>query len=200
LLSSDGNIYAFGRNEFGELGNQKKENELSPQRIKIETKFIDISSRWFYNGGISIALSQDGIYFIWGKCGEEIIQTPKPTDFESFVEIYAKYFKVTGKTINFEEQNSVPPLLRQKENIFKTQIILEEENGEKVKVDKTECDDVKLEYFQTDFGNFFFASNFGKWEIVPNMAASPNAKVPFLPEVDIEIKMISAKFHYPDVF
>ena len=46
LLSSDGNIYAFGRNKSGELGNQKEKNELSPHRIKIETKFIDISSHW----------------------------------------------------------------------------------------------------------------------------------------------------------
>jgi alpha-tubulin suppressor-like RCC1 family protein len=45
LLSSDGCIYAFGSNKSGELGNQKEENESSPHRIKIETKFIDISSR-----------------------------------------------------------------------------------------------------------------------------------------------------------
>jgi hypothetical protein len=112
LLSSDGNIYAFGRNKSGELGNQKEENELSPQRIKIETKFIDISSHWTKE--ISIALSQNGIYFNWGQCGEERIQTPKPTNFESFVDIYAKYFKITQKSINFEDQNSVPILLRNK--------------------------------------------------------------------------------------
>jgi alpha-tubulin suppressor-like RCC1 family protein len=112
LLSSDGNIYAFGRNLSGELGNQKEENELSPQRIKIETKFIDISSHWREN--ISIALSQNGVYYNWGKCGEEIIRTPKQTNFESFVEIYAKYFKITHKAINFEDQNSVPILLQDK--------------------------------------------------------------------------------------
>jgi alpha-tubulin suppressor-like RCC1 family protein len=106
LLSSDGNIYAFGRNKSGELGNQKEENERSPQRIKIETKFIDISSHW--NKLISIALSQDGIYYIWGECGEEIIRAPKPTSFESFIEIYAEYFKITHKAINFEDQNSAP--------------------------------------------------------------------------------------------
>jgi alpha-tubulin suppressor-like RCC1 family protein len=106
LLSSDGYIYAFGSNLNGELGNQKEENESSPQRIKIETKFIDISSRW--NQYISIGLSQDGICYIWGQCEEEIIRTPKPTNFESFVDIYAKYFKITNKAINFEEQNSAP--------------------------------------------------------------------------------------------
>jgi hypothetical protein len=127
LLSSDGYIYAFGRNSDGELGNQKEENNgyihafirnifgekvLSPHRIKVETKFIDISSHW--NKFISIALSQDGIYYIWGQCGEEIIRTPKPTYFESFVDIYAKYFKITNKAINLEEQNSVPILKRDK--------------------------------------------------------------------------------------
>jgi tRNA A-37 threonylcarbamoyl transferase component Bud32 len=112
LLSSDGNIYAFGRNKSGELGNQKEKNESSPHRIKIETKFIDISSRWIEE--ISIALSQNGIYYIWGQCGEEIIRTPKQTNFESFVEIYAEYFKITHKAINFEDQNSVPILLRDK--------------------------------------------------------------------------------------
>jgi alpha-tubulin suppressor-like RCC1 family protein/tRNA A-37 threonylcarbamoyl transferase component Bud32 len=111
LLSSDGNIYAFGRNKSGELGNQKQKNESSPQRIKIEIKFIDISSCWFFDNGsrVSIALSQDGIYYIWGKCREEIIRTPKPINFESFVEIYAEYFKITNKAIGF-----VPVQLRDK--------------------------------------------------------------------------------------
>ncbi len=106
LLSSDGFIYAFGCNSDGESGNQKKKNELSPHRIKIETKFIDISSHW--DEFVSIALSQNGIYYIWGNCGEEIIRIPKPKNFESFVEIYAKYLKITNKVINFEEQNSAP--------------------------------------------------------------------------------------------
>jgi serine/threonine protein kinase len=82
------------------LGNQKEKSELSPQRIKTEIKFIDISSHW--RKSISTALSQDGIYYIWGKCGEEIIRAPKPTDLKSFVEIYSEYFKITNKAINFE--------------------------------------------------------------------------------------------------
>jgi alpha-tubulin suppressor-like RCC1 family protein/tRNA A-37 threonylcarbamoyl transferase component Bud32 len=112
LLSSDGYIYAFGRNKYDKLGNQKKENELSPHRIKIDTKFVDISSHWTRFSDISIALSQEGIYYNWGKCVEEIIRTPKPTNFESFVDIYAKYLKITYQAINFEEQNPVPILSR----------------------------------------------------------------------------------------
>jgi hypothetical protein len=114
LLSSDGYIYAFGRNIFGELGNQKEENELSPHRIKIETKFIDISSHGTSDCGISIALSQKGIYYNWGKCGEETTRTPKQTNFESFVDIYVKYLKITHKAINIEEQNSFQIRLQDK--------------------------------------------------------------------------------------
>jgi serine/threonine protein kinase len=89
---------------------------LSPHRIKIETKFIDISSHWTEGDDVSMALSQNGIYYNWGEWEEEIIRTPKPTNFESFVEIYAKYFKITQKAINFEEKNSapIPILLRDK--------------------------------------------------------------------------------------
>ncbi len=76
-----------------------------------------------------------GIYLIWGKCGEEIIRSPKPTNFKSFVEIYANSFKITGKAINFEDQKSAPipdSARNRKENILQTQTRLEEENGEKV--------------------------------------------------------------------
>jgi hypothetical protein len=45
---------------------------------------------------------------IWGECREEIIRTSKPTNFKSFDEIHAKYFKITHKVIDFEEQNSAP--------------------------------------------------------------------------------------------
>ncbi len=46
--------------------------------------------------------------------------------------------KKTHKAINFEEQNSVPIILREKENVLKTRIRLEKENGEKVKANKTD--------------------------------------------------------------
>jgi hypothetical protein len=56
----------------------------------------------FYNKEFLTALS--GIYYNWGKCGKEIIRTPKPTSFESFVEIYAEYFKITNKAINLKNK------------------------------------------------------------------------------------------------
>jgi alpha-tubulin suppressor-like RCC1 family protein len=108
LLSSDGYIYVFGRNQFGELGNQKEENELSPYKINTETKFIDISSHWTKSNDISIVLSLKGIYYNWGKCEEEIIRTPKETNIKSFLEIYVKYLKITHKAIDFELRHKTP--------------------------------------------------------------------------------------------
>jgi hypothetical protein len=207
LLSRDGFIYAFGHNEYGELGNQKEENELSPHKIKIETKFIDISSHWFYKIfselSISIALSQNGIYYIWGKCGEEIIQTPKPTSFKSFVEIYAKYFKITNKAINFEEQNSVPTPLRQQENIVKTQVRLEEENEEKVKANKTEHNlgsDVNRFNSQPNETSSRYKSDFKQLELIGSGGFGKVYKVVnCLDQQQYAIKIITIEgisFHY----
>jgi hypothetical protein len=68
---------------------------------------------------------------------EKILFEHQNQQISNLLLIYAKYLKITHKAINFEEQNSVPIILREQENIFKTQIRLEEKNGEKVKVNKT---------------------------------------------------------------
>jgi hypothetical protein len=86
LLSRDRNIYAFGDNSCGQIGvddrplqtipfkmNDLKTNfwtllgSREPLKIKPfrENKFIAISTHSLHN--ISIALSLDGIYFVWGK-------------------------------------------------------------------------------------------------------------------------------------
>jgi hypothetical protein len=93
-----------------------------------------------------VGLSQNGIYYNWGKCREEIILTPKPTDFKSFVEIYAKYFKITNKAINFEEGN-----------------------GEKVKANKTKYNlgsDVNLFNSQPNETLSRYKSDFKELELI----------------------------------
>jgi alpha-tubulin suppressor-like RCC1 family protein len=91
LLSSDAYIYWFGSN-----GSQ---TQITPNKLKINTnKFIDIESHFHYN--ISTALSTNGIYYIWGKCGEEVIKDPQKTEFKSFDHIFEKYFGITHKTIH----------------------------------------------------------------------------------------------------
>ncbi len=125
LLSSDGHIYWFGSNGI--------EKQMTPKKLAINTnKFTDIASH--YSKSISIALSVNGICYIWGNCGEiGNINEPKVTKFKSFDDIFNHYFGITYKTSNlcYKEQNK-------KENILQTQKRLEEEDGEKVKANKTE--------------------------------------------------------------
>jgi alpha-tubulin suppressor-like RCC1 family protein len=90
LLSNDGVIYSFGMNEYGQLGNGEINSLKTPNRLNHSKKFIDIVSHFKEN--ISIALSFDNIYYIWGKFGSERILEPKETEFRSYNEIFAHYF------------------------------------------------------------------------------------------------------------
>jgi alpha-tubulin suppressor-like RCC1 family protein len=91
LLSRDGDIYWFGNNGC--------ETKISPKKLTINSnKFIDIASHNEYY--ISIALSLNGIYYIWGNCGEKVIKIPKETEFKSFNDIFVEYFQITYKTLN----------------------------------------------------------------------------------------------------
>jgi alpha-tubulin suppressor-like RCC1 family protein/tRNA A-37 threonylcarbamoyl transferase component Bud32 len=114
LLSRDGYIYWFGSNPFRELGNQKDENDLTPCKIKTETQFINISSHWTFNNEISLVLSQKGDLFYFFECKERTTRKLKSIKLESFVEFYAKYLNITHKAFNFEEQNSISIILRNK--------------------------------------------------------------------------------------
>jgi alpha-tubulin suppressor-like RCC1 family protein len=95
LLACDGDIYGFGYNGC--------EQQITPKKLIInENEFIYIAS--YYNHFISIALSVNGIYYIWGNCGKrfseaEVIEVPKQTEFNSFNEIFNHYIGITYKTI-----------------------------------------------------------------------------------------------------
>jgi alpha-tubulin suppressor-like RCC1 family protein len=94
LLSREGHIYWFGNNGI--------EIEITPKKLIInKNEFIDIASH--YNHYISIALSVNGIYYIWGNCGKEEIKEPKETEFKSFDDIFNHYFGITYKTLDFSE-------------------------------------------------------------------------------------------------
>jgi alpha-tubulin suppressor-like RCC1 family protein/tRNA A-37 threonylcarbamoyl transferase component Bud32 len=116
LLSRDGDIYWFGYNGI--------ERKIIPENISTNTnKFIDIASHHNYN--ISIALSVDGIYYVWGPCGGGVIIKPRPIEFDSFEEIFANYFNISYKEINRLEGclKSLNPnnKLNLKTNKFKTE-------------------------------------------------------------------------------
>jgi alpha-tubulin suppressor-like RCC1 family protein len=98
LLSKDGNIYSFGYNKFGQIGNNNLRNQLIPQKISSSLKFIDIASHFLYD--ISIALSVNNICYIWGKCGKENNMSPKETQFKSVDEIFLNFNQIIYKPIH----------------------------------------------------------------------------------------------------
>jgi hypothetical protein len=90
MLSHNGDIYWFGWNGI--------EKQKTPKNITINAnKIIDITSH--YNYSISIALIVNGIYYVWGKFGEEINE-PNETEFKSFNGIFCNNYGMTYKAID----------------------------------------------------------------------------------------------------
>jgi hypothetical protein len=105
LLTNNGVIYAFGHNFFGQIGNGIKGDIETPIKLNHEKRFIDIASHW--NSNISIALSLDNKYYIWGDCKEQQILIPTQTKLKSFNEILVHYFgyclEMSEKLIEFND-------------------------------------------------------------------------------------------------
>jgi hypothetical protein len=85
LLSCDGDIYAFGWNDCGEVGNGTYEKQKFPIKLELTNKFIDIASHPYHL--ISMSQSIDGIYYVWGVFKGEDVWSPLSTKFESFEDI-----------------------------------------------------------------------------------------------------------------
>jgi alpha-tubulin suppressor-like RCC1 family protein/tRNA A-37 threonylcarbamoyl transferase component Bud32 len=110
LLSCDGDIYGFGNNICGQLGIDNREDQNFPIKIIIPNsdKFIDIASHFNYD--ISVGLSINGSYYVWGKCGQTVLSPHTETYFNSFNSVFAHYFCITYKSLHLNEsldQNSL---------------------------------------------------------------------------------------------
>ena len=64
-IGSDGNIYSWGNNTYGQLGNGTNDNNFTPSKVSLPTwapKFTQISA----GNGHSLALDSDGNLYSWG--------------------------------------------------------------------------------------------------------------------------------------
>ncbi len=98
ILSNNGDIYAFGSNEYGQLGIDSAENQFIPKKIIIGKKFIDIAAHRIYD--ISVALSKEGVYYVWGYCGGEKIICPLETYYRSINTVFFIFKNITYRVID----------------------------------------------------------------------------------------------------
>jgi len=99
LLTTVGDIYAFGCNEFGQIGNQTI-NQLNPVKINGSIKFKEIASNLWLN--ISVAKAFDDYCYVWGLCEDQSFPTPNKTEVKSIDEIFSLFskIKITPKPIH----------------------------------------------------------------------------------------------------
>jgi hypothetical protein len=114
LLSFDGDIYAFGENKCGEVGNGTIIQQSVPIKLQLKNKFIAIASHPYYS--ISMSKSEQ-FFYVWGDCKQidssnrEYILEPKSANFKSFDDILnfhcnnqlIFYCKSYGKLKEFED-------------------------------------------------------------------------------------------------
>lgn len=61
-IRSDGTLWAWGSNEYGQLGDGTIENKLSPVQIGTDTDWASVSAGQYF----SAALKENGHIFLWG--------------------------------------------------------------------------------------------------------------------------------------
>jgi RCC1 and BTB domain-containing protein len=100
LLTTAGDIYAFGYNNFGQIGNGNQTNQLNPVKINGSIKFKEIASNHFLN--ISVAKAVDDYCYVWGQSKNDEFLRPQKTKIKSIDEIFALFpkLKITPKPIH----------------------------------------------------------------------------------------------------
>jgi alpha-tubulin suppressor-like RCC1 family protein len=95
LLSDDGVTYAFGDNRSGQIGNGSKIMHMTPVKLTHINKFKDIASNSMED--ISVSLSIENIFYVWGRCAEDVYFTPIQTNCTSFNEVFSNYTQIQYK-------------------------------------------------------------------------------------------------------
>lgn len=116
MLTNNGEIYAFGRNECGQLGCPSvpgNEGSCSPVKVYSTNRFKTIAADFASN--LSTAISQCGYCFVWGECANEDgpIRQPRETPLISIHDSFAIYSK----------HRNTPSLLLVEDELFRQKTI-----------------------------------------------------------------------------
>ena len=102
LLTKDGQVYSFGMNNLGQVGNGSTNDQFEPVCLNNRIKIKDIISN--KSNELSLAITEDDRYYVWGSVQYELILRPKSiniTDERSVFDIYLKCakYKVLFQTL-----------------------------------------------------------------------------------------------------
>ena len=67
VLKNDGTVWAWGKNDLGQLGNGTFEDSKIPTQVKNISNIVDISANYDFN----LALNKDGAVWFWGFTGSD---------------------------------------------------------------------------------------------------------------------------------
>jgi hypothetical protein len=102
LLEDSGAIFTFGNNSCGQLGIGNYFRKELPQKLLNMNKIIDIKS--YYSKNVSIALTENNVFYVWGECKEKRFTRPQKVKYKSFEEIFTDYYQITCRAINLNER------------------------------------------------------------------------------------------------
>lgn len=112
ILKNDGTVWAWGWNDFGQLGNGTFQDSEEPVRVGNLTNIVAISAHYDYN----LALTRDGIVWFWGlEYPLEKRGTSTPVQIQKLKKvstIYADYNSLVlcedGSYWSFNAANKIP--------------------------------------------------------------------------------------------
>ncbi len=106
LLTQNGDIYAFGSNNLGQLGNSNQKNLITPTKINNKIKYIDIAkNKWSKK---CLAFSTNGIYYLWGYYVREVIKAVK-IDHKTLDDFFLLSL---GNSLISSDENNFLPIMR----------------------------------------------------------------------------------------
>lgn len=150
LIDIDGNLFAWGYNKYGQVGDNTTENRSTPQRIYLPEKVNDVVA---YDM-VSACLCKNGLVYVWGHYGGENYKIPKLFSVKLFEVINPKIVGVLFKFRKDQIGSKVPRKIKE---------LL---NDPKVSDFKFIIDDQVIHAHKTILSNVsnYFSSLFnGKW-------------------------------------
>ncbi|KMQ94954.1 rcc1 and btb domain-containing protein 1 [Lasius niger] len=98
-LTDEGKIYAWGKNDNGQVGVNNKLKTSAPVMVNLPEmgKVLDIAAY----GYLSVAIGSNETVYVWGDCFGQDINTPFPTEFSRIHDAFAySKWRVMYKPLN----------------------------------------------------------------------------------------------------